>query len=366
MPPTNLRRARRGALITFLMTAFSLAACGNDKGTNGNQEGLSGEAFIFLTDYQSATLARYQSSDTSVADVPLLSLHTDVALRSYSGLLYVIERFGRDAIRVIDPKTPSAPLANYSVGNGTNPQDIIVRDENTAYVLRLNSANVLVINPMTGDSIGAISLAAYADADGKPEMTGGVIEGGKLYVLVQLLDIFWQPTGPGKVVVIDTRTNQVASTVTLSIQNPLAIVDGEGALYIVGGPYGDPAHAGIDRVSIPDGAVTNVASGAALNGRPTAMEMNDDRNGRAWVLVAKDWPNASVYAVNLSSGTIADSLSGVVAPSAIARGAGNALLVSDRDMARPGLYLYDAVTGAKLRGPISTSLPPDAIAFIRR
>lgn len=357
-------------LIASIMLILGWAACGGDKGMNGNDDELSGEAFIFLTDYQSAALARYQASDTSVVTV-LSSLHTDVALRSYGGLLYVIERFGTDAVSVVDPESPNAPLANYTVGNGTNPQDIVVRDDKTAYVLRLAAPNVLIVNPMTGDSIGTINLASYADADGRPEMVGGVIEDGKLYVLIQLLDTIshpylWQPTGPGKVVVIDTKTNQVASSITLTIQNPQAIAKGEDGLYVVGGPYGDLTHAGIDRVSIPSGAVTNIASGTALNGRPTALEVGDGGDVSAWVLVAKEWPNASVYAVSLGSGAIVDSLSGVIAPSALARGASNTLLVSDRDMAHPGVYVFDATTGGKLKGPIPTSLPPDAITFIRR
>ena len=201
---------------------FVLASCGTNNPARSHSAGY-GSAFVFMTDYMSAAVGVFRPDSNSVDVLPLAGVHTDVALRSYGGLVYVLERFGKDAITVIDPALPTAPTANYSTGNGSNPQDIIVADAHRAYVLRLNTSNVLIINPQTGDSLGTIDLASYADpADGRPEMAAGVLESGTLYVLLQLLDTasnpwLWPPTGFGKVVAIDTRTNAVTNAFTLTV-----------------------------------------------------------------------------------------------------------------------------------------------------
>jgi DNA-binding beta-propeller fold protein YncE len=323
-----------------------------------------------MTDYMSAVVGMFHPDSAAVSVLPVSGVHTDVALRSYAGLIYVIERFGKDAVTVLDPATPALPRANYSTGNGTNPQDIVVASATKAYVLRLNSANILIINPQTGDSVGTIDLASYADAaDGKPEMAGGVLDDETLYVIVQLLDTAtspwsWPPTGLGKVLAIDTKTNTVSRTFTLTIKNPVAIAKHDNALYVVGGPYDDITTTGVDRVALPAGTATRLANGATLGGRPTALEITEQNNA-GWVLVAQAWPSAKVYKMSLTSGSVIDSLAAPQSPSAIVVGMDTVLLVSDRAMAAPGLYVYNALTGTKRRGPIATALPPDALVFVK-
>jgi len=364
----SISRYAVSAAAVAVLAAFS--ACSSNKGTNANDDERTGQGFIYLTDYQSAALAEYDAQDTSVTTVPVASLYTDVALRSYGGLLYVIERFGRDAVRVIDPTKPSAPLANYSVGNGTNPQDIVVLDEHTAYVFRLNTAKVLRIDPTTGDSTGTVDASAYADAaDGKPELAGAVHLGETVWAIAQVLDTksdpyFWPPTGPGKLLAIDPKSNAVTAWRALTIENPSTVVRSDDAVYVAGGPWGDQANSGIDEYRPADGAVRRVVAGTALHGQPTGLELLGD--GTAWVLVAQEWPKASVYRINLASGAVLDSLKGIESPSAIGLGAANQLLVSDRSMTSPGVYVFDATTGSRIKGPISTALPPDAIAFLRK
>ncbi|HPU83830.1 MAG TPA: hypothetical protein PLE60_00645 [Candidatus Latescibacteria bacterium] len=360
------RLVHTSAIVSIL---FVFVSCGTNNPSRSHSAGY-GSAFVFMTDYMSAAVGVFRPDSASVDVLPLASVHTDVALRSYGGLVYVLERFGKDAITVVDPAVPTAPRANYSTGNGSNPQDIIVADAKKAYVLRLNTSNVLIINPQTGDSLGTINLAPYADpADGRPEMAAGVLENGTLYVLLQLLDTasnpwLWPPTGFGKVAAIDTRTNAVTNVFTLTVKNPVAMAVHNGTLFVAGGPYDDVSTTGIDRIPLPAGTPTRLVDGVSLGGRPTALEVCDQNNS-AWVLVQKTWPTATVYRVSLTSGVTADSLAEPATPAAIAVGMDSVLLVSDRSMSVPGLFVYNAITGEKRRGPIATALPPDAIVFVK-
>jgi len=353
---------KRLAIVMGAILGLSLFGC--DKLT-GSNKAEPARIFVFMTDYQSAALGTYAVGDSAVTDLSLPALHTDVALRSYENRLYVVERFGKDAVIVFDPDKPDVPLANYSVGNGTNPQDFVVTGKHKAYVIRLQSANVLIVDPATGDSLGRVDLSPYADADGRPEAAAATFVDGTLYVALQVLDtnsMFWDPTGPGKVVAINASTNQVTDVFTLTVWNPGSIIATSGLLFVAGGPYGDLSKTGIDRVNITTKQVTRITEGTALGGRPNSLVLVPHEL-ELWTSVSQTWPNGKVLRVSLS-GTIAHMLDEPVSPAGIACGGDSLLVVCDRNMNAPGVFVYNAKTGAKIAGPIATSLPPDAVAFV--
>ena len=65
----------------------------------------------------------------------------------YSGLIYVINRFGQDNIQVIDPGNHFATVKQFSTGNGSNPQDIAFLSATKAYVARYGSSDLLDREP---------------------------------------------------------------------------------------------------------------------------------------------------------------------------------------------------------------------------
>jgi DNA-binding beta-propeller fold protein YncE len=350
------------AWIFTALCSIALAACSNN--SSGPEEAGTGAAFIYMTDYQTGALATFTPGDSAVRLVPLNALHTDVALCNGDTSVYVIERFGKDDVIVLDPDAPDTPTANYSLGNGSNPQDIVVSDDGSkAYVLRLNRANVLIINPANGDSLGTIDLSSYADADGLPEMVDGLLYNGSLYVLLQLLNqnAFFSPTGPGMVVKINTSTNAVDASIALTIENPEQIAEKDGIIYAVGGPWGDLSAGGVDKIVGAATTAIRVAEGSAFRGRGQSIALVKDSNV-AWVVVSQEWPTGAVYAVNLTSGSVVDSLAGLVSPARAVVG-GSVLVVSDRNGDAPGIFTFDATTGDLTQGPISTPLPPDAVLF---
>ncbi|MCZ6875603.1 MAG: hypothetical protein O7G88_19100 [bacterium] len=121
-------------------------------------------AFIIATDFETGS---YSVVDLAAQDTfndlgGLGSIHSDATARFFGGKIYVVNRFGVDSIQIVDPQlgymTPQG--AEVSVGNGLNPQDIAFVDANKAYVSRLDSSALLVINPMTLDIVGEVDLIA--------------------------------------------------------------------------------------------------------------------------------------------------------------------------------------------------------------
>ena len=156
---------------------------------------------------------------------------SDAVLRVFGGLIYVINRFGSDSIQVIDPNDNFKIIADYSVGAGSNPQDIVVFND-TAYVSRLSPQNdtedqsdVLIIDPSTGEQLGGFNLQEYMTDDGEQLPFAAQMHrvGDYLYVACQDLSSWWVADTNGKVIVIDITTDTVTKSIELTGRNPADI-----------------------------------------------------------------------------------------------------------------------------------------------
>ena len=135
-------------------------------------------AFVFATDFGSGNVANVAFAPPRAITPNVAAVCADAVLRHHQGLLYVIERFGCDNVRVLDPANGFALVRQFSVGNGANPNDIVVVSPTKAYVARYDAADLWIVNPSTGAFTGAISLGAFADVDGIPEMNRMAMVGG--------------------------------------------------------------------------------------------------------------------------------------------------------------------------------------------
>jgi hypothetical protein len=164
-------------------------------------------AFVATTDFSSAR-SRRSSRPPRTAVIDRAAICSDAVLRYAFGTLCSVERFGCDNIRAFDPVT-LGPLGQFSVGNGSNPNDICVFRPGKAYVARYDTPDIWVVSP-TGFYFRDISLAAFADHDGLPEMNRMVEHAGRVFVSCQRLDRdnFFSPTDSSLVVVINTATDE--------------------------------------------------------------------------------------------------------------------------------------------------------------
>lgn len=196
----------------------------------------------------------------------LTSICSDAFARYALGKVYVVNRFGCDNVQVLDPQNGFTTVQQFSVGNGSNPQDIALVNPRRAYVSRYGSADLWIVDPVAGTHTGTISLAAFADADGIPEAAQMLLLGGRLFVALQRLDRnnFFSPTDTSLVAVIDTATNAVVDcdaslpgtqAIVLTGTNPVTdLVPVAGGAILVGeaGAYGamDGGVDAIDRVTL--------------------------------------------------------------------------------------------------------------------
>lgn len=334
---------------------------------------------IATSDFTSGSLASLRVGADS-ASVNLINTHGDNAVRSYNGMVYVINRLGADNILVLDPKDLRRPVKQFSVGNGSNPQDIAFISPTKAYVPRYGRTGLLVVNPATGDSLKAIDLSAFADADGIPEMTSAFAVGTRVYVTCQRLDqkARFAPTDKSVVAVIDAEADTVIDLdpktagvqgIDLTLKNPGSAALRNGRIYLsCVGSYSDFKDGGIEVVDLAQNRSLGVGVGeVTLGGNAGPLAMSSDSTG--YVVVSDASFTNSIKQFDLSAKTASAPLkghSGGFTPDI--QVSGGLLYVADQgSFTNPksaGILVYNAATGEKLKGPIGTGLPPNGIAFV--
>ena len=143
------------------------------------------------------------------AAIDLEFIGTQAVVRHFFGNHYVVNGAAGE-IQVIDPSTFDTTLT-FSVGIGSNPQDIVLVDPVTAYVSRYDSTLLYKVDPTTGALLGTIDLGGFADNDGLPEMSRMALDRNHLFVQIQRLDraLTGNPVPPSYLAVIDVTTDQL-------------------------------------------------------------------------------------------------------------------------------------------------------------
>jgi len=126
-----------------------------------------------------------------------------------------------DSIAAYNSSDPSTIIFESTTNDdddpaSSNPQDLVFVNSEKAYLLRLGSPTVLVVNPSATSvddfRLGEIDLSAY-DPDGIPEAASGIVVGDQLFIFMQRLENF-VPVREGAVAVIDINTDTEIDTGT--------------------------------------------------------------------------------------------------------------------------------------------------------
>jgi hypothetical protein len=331
-------------------------------------------AFVVCTDFMTGTLGVVDLATRAVTP-DAADINSDAVSRWYNGLVYVVNRYGGDNIQVIDPSAGYATLRQFSVGNGSNPQDIAFVSPTKAYVSRYGSPSIAIVNPATGGSLGSISLAPFADSDGLPEMARMVRVGRWLFVACQRLTGF-QPTNPSVIAVVDTQADTVfdadpltpgVQAIPLTLRNPVTTFefDRTRTRLLIGcvGAIGalDGGVEAIDPVALTD--LGPVATEAVLGGDVADIALRDASH--AYVIVSSGSDNV-LRSWNPATGDTIGTLfhvgGGFSLPDMELDDRGE-LYVCWNDLITPGLVIFDAAADLKIAGPLSTGLPPVAVTF---
>jgi len=357
---------------------------------SGNLPGsIDASVFVVTSDFQTGSFASFPLSDPTRVTSNIAEIHSDAVARSHDGLVYVVNRLGADNIQALDPRAGFATRWQCSVGNGANPHDIIFAAPDKAYVTLYGRTTLAIVDPSAGPTCdgflrGTIDLAAFADADGLPEMDQGIIVGGRLYVTVQRLNRrnFFRPTDRSEIVVIDVATDTIIDVdpatsaldgIVLSATNPfsgahgLALDPRTGKILVgVVGAFEMSGDGGIERVN----PATNRAEGLF------ATETGLGGNITDFVIVSETQAYAIIFARSGSNELVRFD------PSTGARGAtllsssdflvdvaldpsGTLLLLTDRTLFDPGIRIFSVATDTEMtNGPVGTGLPPFDLLFL--
>jgi len=367
--------------LPFVLAMAVAVVCGCDNSPVKTRTCPTGpRAVVTTTDYATGSLSTVGAGGDFTATVDVATINSDAVVRVFSRRVYVVNRYGADNIQVLDPDHCFSLARQFSVGNGSDPHDILVVAENKAYVTRYNETELWVVDPITGRHMGSIDLGFLADADGIPEMDQLALAGRWVFVTLQRLDRntpFLDPTDESYVAVIDVGTNTIVDAdpqtpgtqpVVLGATNPFSTLQRDpstGLLYVACvGDWGvnDAGVVTVDPGSLSPGPTW--LTGAAAGGDVTDVEVV--AADRAYAIVTDAAYHTTLIAFDPQSGAVVDT---VYAPGeftlqdAEVSPAGD-LFVTDRSVTAPGIRVYDAATGAaKTTEPIDVGLPPFSIAF---
>ena len=359
----------RAATVAALLLAASAALATPPDWTDGD--------YVFAIcseyDYSAGTFSLLDMNPPWPHDNNYGTLHGDATGCAYQGLIYVVERWGADNIRVIDPALDFATVRQFSVG--ANPQEICFVSPTRAFVTRYDDTDLWEVNPLTGEHTDTIDLSPLADADGIPEMQGMAIHDGRLFVTVQRLDRdgAWQPVPPSYLAVIDLADNTLLDMdpgtpgiqgVALTGTCPASgiVVDPVRGDFLVGqtGTYG-AQDGGIERL---DPATLQsrgwVVTESTLGGNLNVWATGDGVEGFA-VVLSPEWITRVVAFSLLSGqglGTVATA-SEYAYTHLLVDPPRQQLFVCDRTYANPGIRIYRTTDHAPLTpSPIPVGLYP--------
>ncbi len=363
-----------------LLLALTLAACGGGGSDGGSNDDvnpappLERRAVVLTTDFTSSSLASLPVADPGAVALSEQTLSSDAVARAFGSRVYVINRFGADNIQALDANDGFRTLWQCSVGNGKNPQDMVVASEDKGYV-SLYAGGVAVVNlsPAADCSdflVQEIDLSSVADDDGIPEADRLVMVNRRLYVSLQRLENF-VPTDSSALAVIDTTTDVLLGAIELSGTNPYGATKGlllepaSGKLLVpqVGG-FG-VLDGGIERVDLAGG----VAEGFFLTEAELGGDINDFvivSDTRAYVVVSDANFNNRLVRFDPSTGAVQATLldSSAYLPDIEHDSETDQLFVASQDFARPGIRIFDRNDMEATPEPIGTGLPPFVVLFV--
>jgi hypothetical protein len=330
---------------------------------------------------------RYNVIDPNVGYVypGLTPIHSDANARFANGKIFIINRLNRDSIQILNPNAANLTESEFSVGQGTNPQDILIYNNDKAYISRYNSKKLLIANPYNGQTLGEIDLSAYSETssaggipDGKPEMSWMIRFDDRIFITLQVLDRnhpqgFFPPSGNSLLLEINPNNDTVVRTIPFLSTNPFSkpqIVEIFGERHIV---FTTPGKLGF--ISELDGGIeafnprTNSFRNEFLLKETTAggdilgFQIKNNDLGFASVL-DKNF-NKRIFAFNPSNGQIISLLFEVASNvgtnfSGILLTQEGQLAIGISDFSNPGIHIFD--TNGSIRQltltPIRTQLTP--------
>ncbi|HEX2958774.1 MAG TPA: immunoglobulin domain-containing protein [Chitinispirillaceae bacterium] len=329
----------------------------------------AGTLFITQTDFKSGFMEQMSIKSSKITGGGI-SIFNDIAIRTFEGYIYLLERFGADGIIKYDPskKTDDAYLYQKKLGTNWNPQDIEFVDERKAYVTSNNEPEIIVFDPSTGAFLKHIDISDYTympDSNKSPNANDLQLAESYLYVLLQRRDGF-NPGAPSLILKVNIYTDSITDTIPLKFKNGYAMSYANGALYVTNpGSVYSGSDGGIEMVDLRTKEVTVLFEESTLGGSPNCIEHKE--KDRFYITSYIDWGNVSVLEVDAATKTVVATLDGVknAFGGIYYDSVSKKLFVGERDDVEMGVRIFEnnVQVGATVR--TAASLAPSGFAIVR-
>ena len=366
-------------IVLIFLIVLVLAGCANLDQSDSESNSSGGDSAYITNDYVFVLTSDYSTGSCSAIQMPnwkvdsdLALVHSDAMVRQYGEEIYVVNRLGQDNIMVLD-SYDFGLQRQFSVGNGTNPQDIAFVDTNKAFISRYASNQLLIVDPSSDDGteLDTVNLSAYADDDGICEMAKMLVLNDKLYVAVQRLncDSGSSPVGDSYLVIIDCLTNEIIGDIQLIGSNPYDLVYSAALDQILVAEVGNwtVTDGGIEAIDPNnDTSLGYIITETTLGGDCSILEIFSADKGYA--IITDSGFNTKLVSFNPSTGELLNN--SVYAPGGftltdIELDNNSRLYLTDRTDNNPGVRVFNAVNDQQLTSsPLDVGLPPNVLLAV--
>ncbi len=281
----------------------------------------------------------------------------DPVLRYYDGKFYIVNRLAAN-LTVVDASTLLVDQ-QFSVGSDvSNAYDVAV-DGRAAWVVYFGEPAVRVfdLDDPAAQPVQITLPTTATDVDQNPEAASIAIVGGKAYVSLQHLEMF-MPAANGQIVVIDTASRTVETTIDLPEKNPVNFLRADGAkLYVGATPdFSNNMTGCLARIATGDSPSADcMTSAVSMGGYVNGIAPAGD--GSLFVATAQSFTEGKVVRVAADGSVDAQAYTAAGQLPTDVAACGKYLVANDTSAG--GLRVYDTSTRTELTtAALSVGEPP--------
>jgi DNA-binding beta-propeller fold protein YncE len=296
----------------------------------------------------------------------------DPVIRRFGDRIYVVSRYGTNAISVFDARTARF-LEQYGTGAGSNPLDIAVLGD-YIYAAIGAAGGLVKVKLGTGELTSIDVSSAVGDPDGNPDCVSVYAVDTRVYVACGVYDEFYTPRSNGKLAIVDTADGDSVTSITLPSTNPQSFIIQTPASSIFGGDllvpltpsYSDYTTGCTARVSTGASPTASCAAGLTnmdVGGLVAHSEVSTDGKLLMMAITTIDAsfmnPTGTLKVFDLEEGTLWPALSPTDQLIVDAAPCPDGSIVTlDRKKDVAGIRVYGKDTKERTSEPLSFGLTP--------
>jgi outer membrane protein assembly factor BamB len=356
--------------VACVLLSFFFHGCDFGNNPETDNFAMSGKLIVAVTvsvDYSAGNVGLY-SVENNTTRKNVLSIYSDNGIKIFDTTVYLIERRGKDNVIMIKGGDIfSGTVYNQkNIPNSGNIHDIVFINPYKAYITAYDGQNLICYNPSTGEPTDkTISLAHLATPGANtPNMDRAVFFNGKVYIGLQRFNDSFTAIDSGYVAVVNSKTDSVEKTITLSKKQPQGMYIYEGKLFIAcTGTYETIGDGGVVAIDLLTGNYSGVViEESTLKGNVYDVLILNASKG--YVIAADENYSNYLISFNPTTGKVISRIDAGGVPMDFLLDEGK-LYIASRHEKEHGIIVLDTQTDTRVSGPHNVGLPPNRIALLK-